>query len=73
MIQAEDSSVASEVAKYALPPAKGDVKLIDAENIDELIILLKNEAKAIKRRVMNVLVYLDSADGRVKSASLCSH
>ena len=42
-----DSSVASEVAKYALPPEKGDVKLIDADNIDELITLLKNEAKAI--------------------------
>ena len=47
VIQAEDSSVASEVAKYALPPEKGDVKLIDADNIDELITLLKNEAKAI--------------------------
>ena len=47
VIQAEDSSVSSEVAKYALPPEKGDVKLIDADNIDELITLLKNEAKAI--------------------------
>ena len=47
VIQAEDSSVASEVAKYALPREKGDVKLVDADNIDELITLLKNEAKAI--------------------------
>jgi electron transfer flavoprotein beta subunit len=34
-------------AKFALPPAKSGVKLIDAENAAELIELLHNEAKVI--------------------------
>ena len=32
---------------YELPPAKGDVKLIDPENMDELVRLLHEEAKVI--------------------------
>jgi len=35
------------IASYELPPAKSGVKLIDAENISELVQLLKNEAKVI--------------------------
>ena len=35
------------VSAFELPPAKGDVKLIDPENMDELVNLLKNEAKVI--------------------------
>ena len=35
------------VSEFELPPAKGDVKLIDPENMDELVNLLKNEAKVI--------------------------
>ncbi len=35
------------IEKYSLPPAKGDVKLIDPENAEELIDLLHNEAKVI--------------------------
>lgn len=32
---------------YELPPAKGEVKMIDADNVQELVNLLKNEAKVI--------------------------
>lgn len=36
-----------EVTSYALPPEKGDVKLVDIDNIDELVRLLHEEAKVI--------------------------
>lgn len=36
-----------EVVSYALPPEKGDVKLVDIDNIDELVRLLHEEAKVI--------------------------
>ncbi|MCB0630983.1 MAG: electron transfer flavoprotein beta subunit/FixA family protein, partial [Lewinella sp.] len=35
------------VVSYELPPAKGQVKLIDPENMDELVRLLHEEAKVI--------------------------
>ena len=35
------------VSKFELPPAKGAVKLVDPDNMDELVNLLKNEAKVI--------------------------
>ena len=35
------------VTHFALPPEKGAVKMIDAENMDELVNLLHNEAKVI--------------------------
>ena len=37
----------TKVSKFELPPAKGEVKLIDPDNMDELVDLLKNEAKVI--------------------------
>lgn len=37
----------TEVVNYQLPPAKGDCKYIDAENPQELIRLLNEEAKVI--------------------------
>ena len=39
--------IASEVENFELPPAKGAVKMIDADNVGELVNLLKNEAKVI--------------------------
>lgn len=39
--------VRTKVANFELPAAKGEVKMIDTENIDELVNLLKNEAKVI--------------------------
>jgi len=40
-----DSKVS--VVSYEMPPAKQGVKMIDAENMDELVRLLKEEAKVI--------------------------
>lgn len=37
----------SVLVKYELPPAKGAVKMVDAENVAELVSLLKNEAKVL--------------------------
>lgn len=37
----------TEIASYELPPAKGSVKLVDPENMDELVDLLHNDAKVI--------------------------
>jgi electron transfer flavoprotein beta subunit len=37
----------TEVSSFELPPAKGEVKMIDADNISQLVELLKNEAKVI--------------------------
>ncbi len=37
----------TNVASFELPPAKGAVKLIESDNMDELVNLLKNEAKVI--------------------------
>ncbi|MEM9327395.1 MAG: electron transfer flavoprotein subunit beta/FixA family protein [Bacteroidota bacterium] len=37
----------TEVGSYELPPEKGEVKMIDPDNVQELVSLLKNEAKVI--------------------------
>lgn len=37
----------TSVTSFALPPAKAGVKLVDPENVDELVRLLHEEAKAI--------------------------
>jgi electron transfer flavoprotein beta subunit len=37
----------TSVASFELPPAKAGVKLVDAENVAELVRLLKEEAKVI--------------------------
>ena len=37
----------TDVSTFEKPAPKGDVKMVDAENIDELISLLHNEAKVI--------------------------
>lgn len=42
-----DDSTRTSLEKFELPPAKGEVKMIDAENVSELVNLLKNEAKVI--------------------------
>jgi len=43
-VEAADLSVA---VHYELPPEKGDVKLVDPENMEELVRLLHEEAKVI--------------------------
>lgn len=47
VVEPTDATVHSELSKYELPPAKGAVKMIDADNVEELVDLLKNEAKVI--------------------------
>lgn len=39
--------VAAETVAYELPPAKGDVTMVDADNVGELIRLLKEDAKVL--------------------------
>ena len=47
VIESINSEPKSSVDQFQKPPAKGSVKLVDPENIDELISLLHNEAKVI--------------------------
>jgi len=47
VMEPAETSVKTEVVKFEKPAPKGDVKLIDPDNLDELINLLHNEAKAI--------------------------
>ena len=42
-----DAQSATEDIKFEKPAPKGDVKLVDAENLDELVNLLHQEAKVI--------------------------
>lgn len=42
-----EDHLATEVTSYQLPPAKGAVKLVDKDNVEELVRLLKNEAKVL--------------------------
>ncbi len=37
----------AETKSFALPPAKGAVKLVDKDNVNELVQLLKNDAKVL--------------------------
>jgi electron transfer flavoprotein beta subunit len=45
----EPKAVESGVAlqKFELPPPKGSVKMVSADNVGELVSLLKNEAKVL--------------------------
>ncbi len=47
VVPASGSSTMTEVVSYELPPAKTACKMVDAEDMDELISLLHNEAKVI--------------------------
>ncbi len=47
VVEPADDTVKTAVEVFELPPAKGDVKMIDADNVDELVSLLKNEAKVL--------------------------
>jgi electron transfer flavoprotein beta subunit len=47
VVEPVDANASTEVDKFEKPDAKGAVKLIDPENLDELINLLHNEAKVI--------------------------
>lgn len=47
VVEAADDTVKTAVEVFELPPAKGEVKMIDADNVAELVTLLKNEAKVL--------------------------
>ncbi|WP_196885528.1 electron transfer flavoprotein subunit beta/FixA family protein [Aureivirga sp. CE67] len=47
VVEPVDASATTSAQKFEKPAAKGAVKLVDADNIDELINLLHNEAKVI--------------------------
>jgi len=47
VVPAADIQALTAFTSYALPPAKSACKMIDPENMDELVELLHNEAKVI--------------------------
>lgn len=47
VVEPSDDNVKTKLEKYEMPPAKGEVKMIDADNVGELVNLLKNEAKVL--------------------------
>ena len=47
VVEPVDVDQSAAVLSYDNPPEKGSVKLVDAENAEELIDLLKNEAKVL--------------------------
>lgn len=47
IVEPEEVAVQTSVTKFEKPAPKGAVKLVDPENLDELIDLLHNEAKVI--------------------------
>ncbi|MCH7399414.1 electron transfer flavoprotein subunit beta/FixA family protein [Belliella sp. DSM 107340] len=47
VVEPVDESTATEVMQFQLPPAKGAVKLVDKDNVEELVKLLKNDAKVL--------------------------
>jgi len=47
IVPAFEASNATEIKSFTLPPTKTGCKYVDADNVDELVNLLRNEAKAI--------------------------
>ena len=47
VVEPDTVDVACEVVAFQLPPAKGAVKLIDKDNVEELVRLLQTEAKVL--------------------------
>lgn len=47
VVEPVGDDLATDVTSYQLPPAKGTVKLVDKDNVEELVKLLKNEAKVL--------------------------
>jgi electron transfer flavoprotein beta subunit len=47
VVETISEETSTQVNVYQLPPAKGAVKLIDKDNVEELVRLLKNEAKLL--------------------------
>jgi len=47
VVEAVESTDATSILKFELPAEKGDCKYVDAENAEELLELLRNEAKVL--------------------------
>lgn len=47
VVEPQSSNAKSTVVSFELPPAKGAVKMVDADQVEELVKLLKNEAKVL--------------------------
>ena len=47
VVEPVDAPATTKISSYELPPAKSAVKLVDPENMDELVRLLHEEAKVI--------------------------
>ncbi len=47
VVSASEATVSTTVKGFTLPPAKSGCKYVDADNVQELVDLLHNEAKAI--------------------------
>jgi len=47
VVEAIEAAATTEVSRYELPPEKSAVKLVDPENMEELVRLLHEEAKVI--------------------------
>ncbi|MCS4432917.1 electron transfer flavoprotein subunit beta/FixA family protein [Aquiflexum gelatinilyticum] len=47
VIEPSSDNPVTEVTSFVLPPTKGAVKLVDKDNVGELVRLLKNEAKVL--------------------------
>ncbi len=47
VVEPVDAEKSTTLSQFELPPAKGSVKMVDADNVAELVELLKNEAKVL--------------------------
>lgn len=47
VVEPDSDEVKTAVKVFELPPAKGSVKMVDPDNVQDLVDLLKNEAKVI--------------------------
>jgi electron transfer flavoprotein beta subunit len=47
VVEPASTAATTNIKNFELPPAKSGVKLVDADKMDELVKLLKEEAKVI--------------------------
>jgi len=47
IVEPSDNTTRTKLNTFELPAEKGEIKMIDAENVSELVDLLKNEAKVL--------------------------
>ncbi|MDW3192531.1 MAG: electron transfer flavoprotein subunit beta/FixA family protein [Cytophagales bacterium] len=47
VVEPDSDEVKTAVKEFELPPAKSEVKMVDPDNVQELVDLLKNEAKVL--------------------------